>query len=117
MKTRTAVVVALSVVVVFVAARVGRADRDSDQQLNQEDAQIREHAAAMVSDGRNIFRFDTFGDEAFWGGALRLHETIAGTANGGTGPGLSPRAALALGLKVDSAMLPQDLVNAVTQGN
>ena len=25
-----------------------------------------EDAAAMVRDGRRIFRFDTFGDEAFW---------------------------------------------------
>lgn len=117
MKTRSSAFVALSVFVVFLAAGVVRADRDSDQQLNQVDAQIRDHAVAMVSDGRNIFRFDTFGDEAFWGGALRLHETIAGAANGGTGPGLSPRTALALGLKVDAAMLPQDLVNAMTQGS
>src|SRR4051794_35791528 len=99
MKTRSSVLIALSVFAVFLAAGIVRADRDGDQQLNQMDARIRDHAAAMVSDGRNIFRFDTFGDEAFWGGALRLHETIAGTANGGTGPGLSPRAALALGLK------------------
>ena len=51
--------------------------------------------------GRAIFRRDTFGNQAFWGGALRLHEAIAGRANGGTGPGLSPNAALKLGLKVD----------------
>ena len=28
--------------------------------------------------GRHIFRFDTFGDQAFWGGQLRLHQAIAG---------------------------------------
>ena len=48
------------------------------------------HAAKLIREGREIFRFDTFGSEAFWGGALRLHEAIAGAANGGTGPGLSP---------------------------
>ena len=42
-----------------------------------------------------IFRFDTFGSEAFWGGGLHLHETIAGAANGGVGPGLSPGRRLA----------------------
>ncbi|MGH9627399.1 MAG: hypothetical protein ACRD7E_03425, partial [Bryobacteraceae bacterium] len=57
-----------------------------------------------------------FGSEAFWGGSLRLHETTAGAANGGTGPGLSPRAALSLGLKVDAAALPAEVVNAVRSG-
>jgi hypothetical protein len=27
-------------------------------------------AAAELARGRRIFRFDTFGDQAFWGGAL-----------------------------------------------
>jgi mono/diheme cytochrome c family protein len=93
------------------------ADReDRDEQLKGNDAAVRDHAAKLVRDGRRIFRSDTFGSEAFWGGALRLHQTIAGTAGGGAGPGLSPRAALSLGLKVDSDALPQDLVNAVTRG-
>ena len=51
--------------------------------------------------GRKIFRYDTFGDEAFWGETLGLHRAIAGKANGGVGAGLSPKAALELGLKVD----------------
>ena len=28
---------------------------------------------AMLASGRFAFRYDTFGDEAFWGGALKLH--------------------------------------------
>jgi hypothetical protein len=59
------------------------------------------NAIDKVTRGREIFRFDTFGDEAFWGGALKLHEAIEGAGFGGIGPGLSPRMALALGLKVD----------------
>jgi hypothetical protein len=35
------------------------------------------NALKMLREGQNIFRYDTFGDEAFWGGQLRLHETIA----------------------------------------
>src|SRR5262249_36017164 len=57
--------------------------------------------SALVSQGKQTFRFDTFGDEAFWGGTLGLHKTIEGAAHGGIGPGLSPKEALALGLKVD----------------
>lgn len=107
----------LAVAGMFLLSGLLSADRnDRDEQLKGSDAMIRDHAAAVVREGRNIFRFDTFGSEAFWGGALRLHETIAGAANGGSGPGLSPRAALSLGLKVDAGALPQDLVNAVQRG-
>jgi hypothetical protein len=72
-----------------------------------EDPQIA-NAEKMVHEGRRIFRFDTFGDEAFWGDSLKLHEAIEGAQFGGVGPGLTPREALALGLKVDiDALLPE----------
>jgi len=76
-------------------------------------ADVWQNAAEQLARGRNTFRFDTFGDEDFWGGALRLHEAIAGAANGGVGPGLSPKAALGLGLKVDVRALPPPLVQAL----
>src|SRR5690242_20400854 len=59
------------------------------------------NAADLVSQGRQISRFDTFGDEAFWGGKLQLHLTIEGAGLGGIGPGLTPKGALAAGLKID----------------
>jgi hypothetical protein len=107
----------LAVAAVALLATVLRADRDNrDERLEGNDAAIRDHAAKLVSDGRQIFRFDTFGSEAFWGGALRLHQTIAGSANGGVGAGVSPLTVAALGLKIDADVLPPDLVNAVTRG-
>src|SRR6185295_7935329 len=60
---------------------------------------IARNANRMMTEGREIFRHDTFGSEAFWGGALRLHQAIAGAIHGGVGPGLSPKAALGVGLK------------------
>lgn len=66
--------------------------------------------------GQEIFRYDTFGNESFWGDTLRLHEAIAGSANGGVGPGVSPATALAVGLKVDVAALPHELRNALRKG-
>jgi hypothetical protein len=66
--------------------------------------------------GRKIFRFDTFGDQAFWGDTLGLHRAIAGRANGGVGDGLSPKAALELGLKVDVAALPGKLRSELRRG-
>ena len=66
--------------------------------------------------GRQIFRFDTFGDQAWWGDTLHLHRAIAGAANGGVGPGVSPKTALAVGLKVDSDALPAALKAQIAAG-
>jgi len=56
---------------------------------NNIDAEINRQAQAMIDEGRKIFRYDTFGSEAFWGDALQLHKAIAGEKNGGIGPGVS----------------------------
>jgi hypothetical protein len=77
---------------------------------------VEPQAAQLVDQGRQIFRFDTFGDEQFWGDSLKLHQAVAGGANGGVGPGLSPRAALGLGLKVDVDALPPELQQALQRG-
>jgi hypothetical protein len=77
---------------------------------------IVDHATSTIRSGRQIFRYDTFGDEAFWGGALKLHQAIEGSKHGGVGPGLSPRAALALGLKVDPRHIPPDIIDAIKKG-
>ena len=63
--------------------------------------------------GTASFRYDTFGDEEFWGDALQLHRAIAGEKLGGVGPGVSPKTALAVGLKVDAEALPQELVQKI----
>ena len=80
------------------------------------DAVIDDNTARMARDGRQTFRFDTFGDEAFWGGALQLHKAIAGEKHGGIGPGVSPKTALAVGLKVDLDALPATLQQQLKAG-
>jgi hypothetical protein len=80
------------------------------------DADLLEHARRSIEEGMKTFRFDTFGDEVFWGDTLRLHEAIAGEANGGVGPGLSPSLALHLGLKVDSDAIPNSMKNDIRRG-
>ena len=71
---------------------------------------------ALLRQGKQVFRFDTFGDQAFWGGALQLHKAIEGAANGGVGPGVSPKTALAVGLKVDAAAIPPEVAAAIKAG-
>src|SRR5262245_56333209 len=72
--------------------------------------------SSRFREGRTIFRNETFGDEAFWGGKLGLHRAIAGEANGGVGAGVSPATALALGLRVDSEALPRALQRSLRRG-
>jgi hypothetical protein len=86
------------------------ADEGQDgKRLAENDRHIKSHAERLLEQGRNIFRFDTYGSEAFFGDALQLHKTIAGANNGGVGPGVSPKTALAVGLKVDADALPDQL--------
>jgi hypothetical protein len=78
---------------------------------------IDRNAEHMLDKGRRVFRFDTFGDEEFWGDMLRLHQAIEGAKFGGVGPGLSPKAALGLGLKVDVDALPPSLIQQLKDGH
>lgn len=66
-----------------------------------------QYALEQIKDGRDIFRHDTFGDEAFWGDTLRLHEALSK---------LSPKAALANGLKVDVDALPDKVRSELKKG-
>jgi len=87
-----------------------RGERGDDQ---REDA----NALAMLRNGRQIFRYDTFGDQAFWGDTLKLHQAIAGANLGGVGPGVGPSTALAVGLKVDMDALPESLKRRLADGD
>src|SRR5215472_11249416 len=80
------------------------------------DRSIDSHARQFLAQGRQTFRFDTFGDEAFWGDTLKLHQAIEGAKLGGVGPGVSPATALGVGLKVDVDALPPDLIAALHKG-
>jgi mono/diheme cytochrome c family protein len=90
-------------------------DQDNARRVENDDP-ILDNAETMITQGRRTFRFDTFGDEAYWGGQLHLHDAIQGANLGGVGPGLSPRNALALGLKVDVDALPSSLISQLKAG-
>jgi len=62
----------------------------------------------LVAEGKEIFRYDTFGDEQYWTDTLRMHEVIQSA--------VSPRAALGVGLKVDVDALPQSVRDALAAG-
>lgn len=64
---------------------------------------------ALVAQGQQIFRFDTFGDETHWTDTLRMHEVIR-TA-------VDPTTALSVGLKVDAEALPSSVVQGIKNGS
>ena len=107
-----------AIVLLTLPARQGSATDSSMSHAgaNGRDVTPEIHAVQQVREGREIFRYATFGDEDFWGGLLGLHKGIAGEANGGVGPGVGPADALAVGLKVDVTSLPRAVRRAIQKG-
>lgn len=61
-----------------------------------------------IAEGRQIFRFETFGDEQFWTDTARMHEVVQKS--------VSPATALSVGLKVDAEAIPADVAAAIKAG-
>ncbi len=87
----------LGAAVVLAAACGGDDDDDAAAQ------------AALIAQGQQIFRFDTFGDEAQWSDTLRMHEVISAAVD--------PVTALSVGLKVDAEALPAAVVEGIRNGS
>ena len=119
---RTALRLLALVPILFMAAPTGvtaqttSAKKSAPKPPSGFDGVISNNSQRMIEEGRQIFRFDTFGSEAFWGDALQLHKAIAGEKNGGVGGGVSPKTALAVGLKVDADALPASLKQQLKEG-
>jgi hypothetical protein len=63
----------------------------------------------VLSSGRDIFRFDTFGDETWWTDTLEMHTVITSV--------VTPLVAFGVGLKVDVDALPADLRAQLAAGD
>lgn len=109
MKSRFSVPAELVLVLVLIVATALWVSRGvtGEPQETPFDRVIKENMRAQVEEGRQIFRFDTFGDEEFWGDLLRLHEAVQK---------VSPRTALGVGLKVDVDALPGKLKSDLRHG-
>lgn len=86
------------------------------KQLGAQRDEIEDNSERMLKEGRETFRYDTFGSEEFWA-KTRLHEAILGEKQGGVGPGLKAVDALKVGLKVDIGKLPKILVEVIKEGS
>lgn len=65
--------------------------------------------AERIEHGKEIFRYDTFGDEVFWTDVLKMNEVIEGA--------VSPAVAASVGVKVDVDALPQAVVDGIADGS
>ena len=93
MKRAIPVVLVAAATMVLLAA-LGESGRE-DHSHSRNNAE--ENAKRMIDEGRHVFRYDTFGDEAFWTDQLHIQQAVSG---------ISPQTALALGLKVDAEASP-----------
>ena len=96
---------------ILVQCKTTKVDKRNDADLSGDadefDDAIKENSKELFEKGQAVFRFETFGDEVFWTDQLQLHKAIADQKHGGLGKGLSPKEALAAGLKVDLTILPR----------
>src|SRR5215472_6092752 len=113
-KLRTRLILASALLVIAVIFGVSRSTTVSAHGPKQ--LTVVQNAVNKVEQGEQIFRFDTFGDQSFWGNTLKLHQAIEGAGLGGVGPGVSPKTALAVGLKVDVDALPSNLLQQILHG-
>src|SRR5438105_10148975 len=85
-------IIAVAIITIYALrtpARVG-----AQPEVTLFDAEVIKNTAHMLDRGRHTFRYDTFGDQDFWGGTLQLHKALEGSQFGGVGPGVSPATAL-----------------------
>lgn len=106
MKLLHATLVSLAGTVLLLTAIATSSTTDDDER-SRFLGNAEENAKELIEQGKQTFRFDTYGDEAFWTGQLQIQQTVSG---------LTPRSALALGLKVDSEALPPSVVEAIRHG-
>jgi hypothetical protein len=116
-KKQTLVMLSLiSIIAITQCTKTGKAENKTGVTSFNQQSRMNEGKQGDIEQGKQIFRFDAFGDEDFWSGLLHIDKAIAGAANGGYGPGVSPSTALAVGLKVDAEALPPEVVAGIISG-
>jgi hypothetical protein len=109
-QTQTIRIAALAFVVLTAGAVLGgcgtREPSAGAQQAAAAERPTPEPAsAALVAEGKQVFRFDTMGNEQLWTDKLRLHEVVE--------KNVDPTTALKIGLKVDADVLPPGILGKV----
>ncbi len=116
-KKQTLVILSMILTIaIFQCTKIGKIEENVEAASLKQQSKVNEQKKSVIEQGKQIFRFDAFGDEEFWSGLLHIDKAIAGSANEGFGTGVSPNTALAVGLKVDADALPPDVVSGISSG-
>lgn len=107
MKVRRHPMLILLAAMLLLLAVFGFSSSKHDQKQSHFLGSASENAEEMIEQGRHTFRFDTYGDEAFWTDQLHMHQAVSK---------LTPADALTLGLKVDANALSPSVVEAIKHG-
>lgn len=84
-------------------------DEDSPAKTGDSPPELPTVDSKLALQGRDIFRFETFGDESFWTDTLQLNTVVQAAVD--------PTTALSVGLKVDATALPAEVVAGVEDGS
>jgi hypothetical protein len=114
-KRQTIVVIVMAVLITSIQCSKSFKGSDEANGVMAERAAT-EKTKFLVQQGKEIFRFDDFGDKGFWSGLLHIDKAILGANLGGFGAGVSPAAALGVGLKVDVDALPSQVIEGIKSG-
>jgi len=106
MKLRYATLFLLPAVFLFIAA-IALSGAKQNEKKSQFLGNAQDNAKQLIEQGQQTFRFDTYGDEAYWTDQLQIQQAVAT---------LTPVNALALGLKVDAEALSPSVVEAIKHG-
>jgi len=119
MKYKKQALIVTMLIAIVTCIQCSKSFQKTDEgQLSLEDKAIKiGNNKSLVAQGKEIFRFDDFGDKDFWSGLLHIDKAILGEKNGGYGPGVSPATSLAVGLKVDVDALPADVRAGISSGS
>jgi len=115
-KKQALIITSLIAIVTCIQCSKSFTKKDVDQQGLESQVANSDKNKSLVAEGKEIFRFDDFGDKDFWSGLLHIDKAILGEKNGGYGPGVSPATALAVGLKVDVDALPAAVREGISSG-
>ena len=118
-KKHVLAIASISAVILFIqcSRTLDGSENETTLLAGSDNKAFHDQNKSLINEGKNIFRFDSFGDEEFWSGVLHLDKAILGASNGGFGPGVSPKAALGIGLKVDAEALPPSVVVGINSGS
>jgi hypothetical protein len=116
-KKQSLIILSVAVFILFVrCSKTFEGSAIKDASADNGEKSLNEDIKSFEDQGKQIFRFATYGDEDFWSGLLHIDKAIEGKNNGGFGAGVSPKTALAVGLKVDVDALPPDVRAGIKNG-